>query len=91
LPSGAVLGIRPHDIQIVAMGAGDENAYVELVESRGNEQLVYLCLRGNNQGPAIRIVAPPETTVEPEQMVGIRFDREKLHWFDAESGERLSS
>jgi len=90
-PRGGILGIRPHDIQIVEPGAGDENAYVELVESRGNEQLVYLCLRGNNQGPAIRIVAPPETTVEPEQMVGIRFDREKLHWFDAESGERLSS
>ena len=86
-PRGVTLGIRPHDITIVAAGAGDENAYVELVESRGNEQLVYLCLRGNNQGPAIRIVAPPEIAVEPERMVGIRFDREKLHWFD-EQGRR---
>jgi ABC-type sugar transport system ATPase subunit len=87
---GGTLGIRPHDIQIVGSGAGDENAYVELVESRGSEQLVYLCLRGNNQGPAIRVVAPPETQVEPEQIVGLRFDRERLHWFDAESGKRVS-
>jgi multiple sugar transport system ATP-binding protein len=89
-PREGTLGIRPHDIQIVAPGTGDESAYVELVESRGSEQLVYLCLRGNNQGPAIRVVAPPETQVEPEQIVGLRFDREKLHWFDAESGKRLS-
>src|SRR3954465_10179600 len=38
-PRKAILGIRPHDIQIAAAGAGDENAYVELVESRGSEQL----------------------------------------------------
>jgi multiple sugar transport system ATP-binding protein len=89
--SGATLGIRPHDLTIVAEGAGDDNAWVELVESRGSENLIYLCLRGNNQGPAIRVVAPPETPVEPERMVGLRFDREKLHWFDEASGIRLSS
>ena len=89
-PRGVTLGIRPHDMTIVAAGAGDEDAWVELVESRGNEVLVYLCLRGNNQGPAIRIVAPPEIAVEPERMVGIRFDRERLHWFD-EQGRRVTS
>ncbi|HEY9015168.1 MAG TPA: ABC transporter ATP-binding protein [Gemmatimonadales bacterium] len=87
-PRGAVLGIRPHDITIVAEGAGDENAWVELVESRGSELLVYVCLRGNNVGPALRIVAPPETRVEPERTVGLRFDRDKLHWFDGETGQR---
>jgi multiple sugar transport system ATP-binding protein len=90
-PRGATLGVRPHDIQIVASGGGDENAYVELVESRGSEQLIYLCLRGNNQGPAIRVVAPPETQVEPEGIVGLRFDRERLHWFDHSTGKRLSA
>src|SRR6476469_1926466 len=89
-PRGVTLGIRPHDIQILASWAGDENAYVELVAARGNEQLVYLCLRGNNQGPAIRVGAPPETGVEPERTVGLRFDREKLHWFD-EQGRRVTS
>jgi ABC-type sugar transport system ATPase subunit len=89
-PRGATLGIRPHDITIVAAGAGDEDAWVELVESRGSELLVYLCLRGNNQGPAIRVVAPPETQVEPERVVGLRFDPERLHWFD-EHGRRILS
>ena len=88
LAAGATLGVRPHDITIVAPGAGDEDAWVELVESRGSELLVYLCLRGNNQGPAIRVVAPPETEVTPERMVGLRFDRERLHWFD-EQGRRV--
>jgi multiple sugar transport system ATP-binding protein len=85
---GAMLGIRPHDITIVAPGSGDEDAWVELVESRGSELLVYLCLRGNNQGSAVRVVAPPETPVQPERTVGLRFDREKLHWFD-EKGRRV--
>jgi ABC-type sugar transport system ATPase subunit len=90
-PRGATLGVRPHDITVVAPGSGDEDAWVELIESRGSEKLIYLCLRGNNQGPAIRIVAPPETQVETERTVGVRFDRDKLHWFDSESGERVSS
>ncbi|HET6795966.1 MAG TPA: sn-glycerol-3-phosphate ABC transporter ATP-binding protein UgpC [Gemmatimonadales bacterium] len=87
-PHAAILGVRPHDIEIVTAGSGDESAWVELVESRGSEKLVYLCLRGNNQGPAIRVVAPPETPVEPERMVGLRFAQEKLHWFD-EQGQRV--
>src|SRR3954453_647348 len=86
--SGTTLGIRPHDITIVAAGAGDEDGWVELVESRGSELLVYLCLRGNNQGPAVRVVAPPETLVQPERMVGLRFDRERLHWF-GQDGKRV--
>jgi ABC-type sugar transport system ATPase subunit len=90
-PRKATLGVRPHDMTIGAAGTGDENAWVELVESRGSEKLVYLCLRGNNQGPAIRIVTPPETQVEPERTVGVRFDRERLHWFDQTSGKRLSA
>jgi multiple sugar transport system ATP-binding protein len=85
---GSTLGIRPHDITIVPPGAGDEDGWVELVESRGSELLIYLCLRGNNQGPAIRVVASPETEVKPDHMVGLRFDREKLHWFD-ENGRRV--
>jgi multiple sugar transport system ATP-binding protein len=87
--SGATLGIRPHDLTIVAAGQGDEDAWVELIESRGSEKLIYLCLRGNNQGPAVRVVAPPETPVEPERLVGLRFDRERLHWFDPQSGARI--
>jgi multiple sugar transport system ATP-binding protein len=90
-PQGATFGVRPHDIAIVPAGTGDEDAWVELVESRGSEILVYLCLRGNNQGPAIKVVAPPETQVTPERTVGLRFDREKLHWFEGEGGQRVSS
>jgi hypothetical protein len=35
-------------------------------------------------------VAPPEPAIEEEQMVGVVFDRPRLHWFDAEKGRRVS-
>jgi multiple sugar transport system ATP-binding protein len=87
-PPGSTVGIRPHDIAIVAPGAGDQDAWVDVVEPRGSELLVYLRLGGDHSGPELRVVAPPETQVEAERTVGVRFDRARLHWFD-EKGRRV--
>jgi multiple sugar transport system ATP-binding protein len=89
--AGAILGVRPHDISIVHPGTGDQDAWVDVVEPRGSELLVYLRLGGDHGGPELRVIAPPETPVEAERMVGVRFDRERLHWFDEASGQRLPS
>jgi multiple sugar transport system ATP-binding protein len=86
---GASLGVRPHDITIVPQGAGDLNAWVDVVEPRGSELLVYLRVGGDGDGPELRVVAPPETAIEPERAVGVKLDRERLHWFDEESGQRV--
>jgi multiple sugar transport system ATP-binding protein len=86
--AGAELGVRPHDVAIVAPGAGDQDAWVDVVESRGSELLVYLRLGASGDGPELRVVAPPEPSIAAGQVVGVRFDKEKLHWFDAESGKR---
>jgi multiple sugar transport system ATP-binding protein len=86
----ATLGVRPHDLHIVARGTGDLDALVDVVESRGSELLVYLRLGVNGDGPELRVVAPPEPLVEAERVVGIRFDQSRLHWFNAETGVRLS-
>ena len=86
-----VLGVRPHDMALVAVGAGDVDAWVDVVEPRGSELLIYLRLGNTGDGPELRVVAPPETSIEPEKVVGVRLDRARLHWFDAESGKRLSS
>ena len=86
---GLTLGIRPHDVAIVARGAGDIDAWVDVVEPRGSELLVYLRW-GTDAGDAeLRVVAPPEQAIEPEQFVGVSFDRARLHWFNAESGKRV--
>jgi multiple sugar transport system ATP-binding protein len=83
------LGIRPHDVEVVSPGAGNLDAWVDVVEPRGSELLVYLRLGANHDGPELRVVTPPELTIEPERVVGVRFDRERLHWFEEESGKRV--
>ena len=88
--AGATLGIRPHDVPIVPRGAGDLDAWVDVVEPRGSELLVYLRVGTSGDGEELRVVAPPELAIEAEQVVGVKFDRERLHWFDSESGQRLS-
>jgi multiple sugar transport system ATP-binding protein len=85
----ATLGVRPHDITIVQPGSGDLDAWVDVVESRGSELLVYLRLGANGSGPELRVVAPPELAIEPERTVGVVFDRARLHWFDGDAGKRI--
>jgi multiple sugar transport system ATP-binding protein len=87
---GATLGIRPHDVAIVARGAGDLDAWVDVVEPRGSELLVYLRLGTSGDGAEMRVVAPPEPAIEAEQVVAVRFDQGRLHWFDSENGRRVS-
>jgi multiple sugar transport system ATP-binding protein len=87
---GAILGIRPHDVAVVPRGGGDTDAWVDVVEPRGSELLVYLRLGVSGEGAELRVVAPPEPAIDAEQIVGVTFDRERLHWFETESGKRLS-
>jgi multiple sugar transport system ATP-binding protein len=83
------LGVRPHDLTLVQRGSGDLDAWVDVVESRGSELLVYLRLGAAGDGAELRVVTPPEPAIEAGEVVGVRFDKERLHWFDAESGKRL--
>ena len=86
---GLTLGVRPHDLAIVGQKEGDLDAWVDVVEPRGSELLIYLRLGAEHTGPEIRVVAPPEPTIEAERVVGVRFDRTRLHWFDEQSGQRV--
>jgi multiple sugar transport system ATP-binding protein len=86
---GVTLGVRPHDITIAPQGTGDLDAWVDVVEPRGSELLVYLRLGADHNGPELRVVAPPEPPIEPERVVGVKFDRERLHWFEEHSGRRV--
>jgi multiple sugar transport system ATP-binding protein len=87
--AGVTLGVRPHDIAIVPREAGDLEGWVDVVEPRGSELLIYLRLGVTGGGPELRVVAPPEPAIETEQVVGVKFDQARLHWFEGESGRRV--
>jgi multiple sugar transport system ATP-binding protein len=88
-PDDATLGVRPHDIAVVAAGAGDADALVDVVEPRGSELLLYLRLGASGEGPEIRVITPPDLEVAPDRVVGLRFERGRLHFFDTGSGRRI--
>jgi multiple sugar transport system ATP-binding protein len=89
-PRQVTLGVRPHDVAIVAPGSGDVDARVDVVEPRGSELLVHLRLGADGRGQEIRVVAPPEPLLPVETVVALRCDRQRLHWFDTATGKRMN-
>jgi ABC-type sugar transport system ATPase subunit len=83
------LGVRPHDLAIAPVEDGDPRARVDVVEPRGSELLVHLRLGVQGEGQEIRLIAPPEPLPAIESVVGIRADRQRLHWFDTATGRRV--
>ena len=85
----AVMGVRPEDIVVLPNGATDGSsatpARIDLVEPLGNETLVHTTVGSHT------ITARSTARELPDvgSTVSLRFDPEKLHWFDQESGERL--
>ena len=88
LPAHArvILGVRPQDVGLVPPVQGDLAARVDVVEHRGSDVLVRLRLESATE---IRVVAAATLAIAPDALAGLRLDRERLHWFDPESGRRL--
>ncbi|MBX6362469.1 MAG: ABC transporter ATP-binding protein [Gemmatimonadetes bacterium] len=84
-----VLGVRPHDIVLVGEGPADARGEVAVVEPLGAEQIVHVRMAGLDE--TVRVVAPAERRVTPDEPVGLRFRRDRLHLFDAETGARLEA
>ncbi len=85
LAQGAVhLGVRPEDVVLAdtdGLAAG-----VDVVEQMGNEVIVYLRL--GTETLVARV--PPHDAPRPGETVGITLRPDRLHFFDGDSGERLS-
>ena len=79
------LGIRPENI---AIGSGEANAAVRLVEPTGHESIVTLDL-GRGQTMIARV--PGDTVLQKGETVRFDLRRDRLHFFDHESGRRLNS
>jgi ABC-type sugar transport system ATPase subunit len=83
-PGAIVVGFRPHDVELVAPGAGDLDGTVDLVESLGRELLVQVAIEAG----VVRVLAPAEAPVRDRDVVGLRLRRDRLHLFDAATERR---
>lgn len=86
-----LLGVRPQDLQIIDPTGADVTVRVDVVEPRGSEIVVHGELTGGNSNLQLTVVIPVETAVAVNDQIGLRFRPDRLHLFDAESGERISS
>ena len=87
-PSGAVAGIRPHDVSLD--GGGRLRATVDLIEPRGHDYLLHLRLDTTTGDRLLAVVAGPSTPPVGSQ-IGIGVGRDRLHLFDGKSGTRLAT
>jgi ABC-type sugar transport system ATPase subunit len=95
VPAGAVIGIRPQDLCLVAAdeASADVVAGVDLVEPVGPEQHVHLLLDGHQQGGtddgrAVAVIGP-QVPLTVGQRVGVQFKRDRMLVFDRASGRRV--
>lgn len=76
------VGVRPEHFTLTAVGEGQLKGRVEMVEALGNETLIHLELEGSNEMVIVRQYE--QTSVRPDEQVGINYDASQLHCFDAQ-------
>ncbi len=82
-----ILGLRPHDARVVCGGAGEGvRGSVLFVETLGHETFVTVELAGMR----CTGLAQAPFTAQPGDPCSVDLPADKAHFFNAESGERLS-
>jgi multiple sugar transport system ATP-binding protein len=88
-----ILGIRPEDIEILPAGAGGSEGgatvrvRLDVVEPLGSE--AFLSARVGAKEITARV--PPRGLPAAGSEVGLRFNGERLHFFELESGDTLNA
>ena len=85
--SDIVLGVRPQDIEVVGVGAGDLNGKVEVMEPRGSDAVLHV--RTAERSEPLSVVVDSDHSLALGDAVGLRFRRDRLHLFDARTEWRL--
>jgi len=85
-----VLGIRPQDLELVALEDADLTARVDVVEPLGSELLVHLARPGAVRDRELVLVTSAEAELMEGTEAGLRLRRERLHLFDAADGMRVN-
>jgi len=86
--SPSTIGIRPEHIQVLSQPQdGAIAAKVYVTEQMGNETFVFLTVGTN------RLIAraPADFRAEEESQVWITISKDKLHFFDPNSGDKLTT
>ncbi|MFC4357665.1 ABC transporter ATP-binding protein [Halobium salinum] len=85
--AGAVtLGIRPEDIELAeAEGPDTVRAAVRVVEPMGKESYLYLDVSGTEVTASV----PGDYGIDVGDQLRLRFPRDRVHAFDAETGETV--
>jgi ABC-type sugar transport system ATPase subunit len=88
-PPGAIVGIRPQDLVLVAADAAEADARgrVETVEPLGSTTIVHIVLNDADRS-VVKAVVPGDVRTAVDDTVGVRFRRDRLHFFDRASGRR---
>jgi ABC-type sugar transport system ATPase subunit len=83
-PRAAILGIRPHDVEVVAAADADLVARADVVEPLGAAVLVHV----EREGVAdFRIVVDADAPPALGAVLGLRLRRDRIHLFAAD-GDR---
>ena len=84
------MGLRPEHLRLAASGAGTDSAYrlpavLEAIELLGNEVIVMA--RSGEQEVVVRMA--PQALPEPGSGITFEYTASSLHYFRADTGERL--
>lgn len=89
-PSGIVLGIRPEHMRLAELSdAQTVQGQVILKENLGMSDLISVRIRGA-ANKTIRFLVPSDRPWQSEE-IALSLSPESIHWFDAETGDRLTS
>lgn len=85
------LGVRPHDIDLVAAEQAHVMATIDVVEPLGSELLIHVLLVTEEEGQTVRVVVSPDVSVREGEIAGLRFRLDRLHVFERDSGRRVKT
>jgi multiple sugar transport system ATP-binding protein len=88
--SALLLGVRPHDVRLVAPTDADVRGRIDMIEPLGSELLIHLVADGDRGAVEIALLAAAETAIAVNDPAGVRFNRDHLHLFDAATTRRVA-
>lgn len=83
------VGVRPHDISVVAPADADAVGHVEVLEPLGTMTVIHVRIeKSSNQ--AVRIVVPSDRALAVDDKVAIRVRRDRVYLFDGRTGMAMT-